>query len=403
MQVVLYEDEGLENLQPLVFWRSVFELRIGRRIILDQVAQHLKSPIAGIWTRDWIAAVAAERCGAPVNQPLSKPTILVNGRWLIDQAFKVPADPHVGIIDDQIAYIVCDKKLAASMSQREMFNPTYREAGLKGLPRQTAPGRMLNFVWDLVGRLPEILSAEWRSDDSVILSDVSKTSVDEQKHLHVGERVAVHRSCVLDTSHGPIFLSDDVSIGPFAVIQGPAYIGPGTRISPHAWLHGGNAIGPVCRVGGEVCNCVITGYTNKQHHGFLGHSYVGSWVNIGAGATNSNLKNTYGKIRVPLNGKDVETGTQFFGAIIGDHAKIGINATLPTGAVIGTGANILTSDPTPKWVPPFSWVLPGRLAQGDHLRAMDTAVAMMLRRGVEMTDAEVELFSDLGDRVKQAD
>lgn len=401
MQVVLFEDEGFENLLPLLYWRSVFELRIGRKIILDHLAQHLKLPIAGIWTRDWIAAVAAQRCGAPVNQPLDKPTLLINGRWLMEGTPDIPDKPGVGLIDGQVAYITCDKKLAASLAPREMFNPNYRQAGLTGLPTRPASGRMLNYPWELIGRLSEILADDWCDDDAGIASEVAKTSIEEKKHIHVGERVAAHRTCLLDASSGPIYIADGVTIGPYAVIQGPAYIGPGTRISPHAWLHSGNAIGPVCRLGGEICGCIITGYTNKQHHGFLGHSYVGSWVNIGAGATNSNLKNTYGKIRVPLNGKEVETGLQFFGAVIGDHAKIGINATLPTGAVVSTGACVISTDPTPKFVPPFAWAMPGRVVSGDHLRAMDVAVAMMLRRKVEMTDEEVELFSDLGDRVKQ--
>jgi acetyltransferase-like isoleucine patch superfamily enzyme len=124
-------------------------------------------------------------------------------------------------------------------------------------------------------------------------------------------------------------------------------------------------------------------------------------VNIGAGANNSDLKNTYGKVRVPINGREIDSGQTFVGAIIGDHAKIGINASIPTGAVIGFGASIASTAMLPKFVPSFAWVTGDRVAPGDPLRAMDVASAMMARRNVDLTDEEVELFSDLGTRVNE--
>jgi UDP-N-acetylglucosamine diphosphorylase/glucosamine-1-phosphate N-acetyltransferase len=178
------------------------------------------------------------------------------------------------------------------------------------------------------------------------------------------------------------------------------YIGPGSSVRPHSWLHGGNAIGPVCKIGGEVDGCVICSYTNKQHAGFLGHAYVGSWVNIGAGATNSDLKNTYGKIRVPMGGTRMETGLQFFGAIISDHVKIGINATIPTGAVIGLATTISGSRMVPQYIPSFSWVTENGVSPGDPLRLLDASCAAMARRQVDMTDDEIELLLDLGTRAR---
>lgn len=401
--LVLFEDHGLENLLPMVYWRSVFELRIGRKIILDRIAQRLGAPVAGIWTRDWIAPVAAQRCGAPANKRITEPTILINGRWMPDAPAEFPAEPCVGRTEDgQIAFIVCDERLGAEIAARDMLTRPREERAVHGLPVHQAPGRVFSFLWELIADLPGILRAEWNAGDAGIHSDLDPDlRIDQPDHFHVGERTRIHRNAVLDTSNGPIFISDDVSIGPFVVVEGPSYIGPGTRINPHAWLHGATAIGPNCRVGGEVCNSVICGYSNKQHHGFLGHAYVGSWVNIGAGATNSNLKNTYGTVRVPINGKEVDSGQRFFGAIIGDHAKIGINAAVPTGAVLGLAASVASTGPIPKFVPSFGWVRGDSLLSGDHLRALDVAAEVMARRNVEMTDDEVELFLDLGDRARQ--
>ena len=400
--IILFEDEGFRDLLPLVFWRSVFELRVGRKIILDRVAQCFGAPIAGVWTRDWIARVAGQRCGAPANLPLKNPSILVNGRWICDPPVELPAEPCVArTADGGVAFIFCDEKLAARLRPSDLIDPARRDALLRGLPQRRAPGRMLCRAWELIEHLPQLLSAEWNPEEACINSDVDKKVVVDAERVHVGERVRIHGSAVLDAREGPVFVSDDVEIGPCAVIEGPAYIGPGAKVNPHAWLHGGNAIGPVCKIGGEVCGCIISGYSNKQHHGFLGHSCVGSWVNIGAGATNSNLKNTYGTVRVPINGRTIDSGLQFFGAIIADHAKIGINAAIPTGAVIGFSASVAATGPIPKYVPSFGWITGDSMSPGDHLRALDVATAVMARRKVDMTDEEIELFLDLGQRVRE--
>lgn len=402
--VVLFEDEGFEKLLPLLFWRSVFELRVGRRIILDRMAQRLSSPIAGVWTREWMAAVASQRCGAPANQSLGGAGLLVNGRWLVSEAVDFGTESCVGLVGDEVAYVACDAKLGAALSSGDLLTPSRRASALQGLPQRQAPGRMLHYAWEIIARLADILREDWTDDDAGIHSDLDrKLAFGPADSVRIGERAKIHPTAVIDASEGPIVISDDVTIGPYAVIEGPAYIGPGSRVSPHAWLHGGVAMGPVVRVGGEICTSLISGYSNKQHHGFLGHAYVGNWVNIGAGATNSNLKNTYGKIRVRLCGKEVDSGLQFFGGVIADHAKIGINAAIPTGAVVGFAASIATAGLSPKYVPSFGWVTRTQAVVGDHLRALDVATAVMARRKVDMTDQEIELFLELGKIVRDCE
>ena len=219
--------------------------------------------------------------------------------------------------------------------------------------------------------------------------------------LHVGAGTHVHPTAVLDAAAGPIYLSENVRVGAHCVIEGPAYVGPGCHLNPHAWLHGGNALGPVCKVGGELDGCVLHGYSNKQHDGFLGHAYVGSWVNLGAGTVNSDLKNTYGNVRVPLNGTDIDSGLMFFGAVIGDHVKTAINTTLPTGAVIGVASVLAGGQMAPKYIPSFSWVTANGVGRGDPARLLDVAVKVMGRRRADITDEEVELFLDLGTRTRE--
>jgi UDP-N-acetylglucosamine diphosphorylase/glucosamine-1-phosphate N-acetyltransferase len=397
--LILFEDEGFVDLLPLVFWRSVFELPLGRKMVMDRMAQRLGLHLTGVWTRDWLATVAAQRCGAPANRAASGGTILVNGRWLCGNSEKLPDEPCVGMIDDDIAYIVCDDDLAKRLSWKDMLDKTRRFESLDGFERRPASGKLFRYPWEIVGDVSSLLEGDWQSTDAVIESEV-EASMECKERIHVGERTSIHPTAIINAEAGSIFISHDVQIGAYSVIEGPAYIGPGTHIHPYTWLHGGNAIGAVCRIAGELHGCVVSAYTNKQHSGFLGHAYVGSWVNLGAGSNNSDLKNTYGKIKVPINGTDVETGLQFFGAVIGDHAKLGINATVPSGAVIGLGASVASSGMLPKYLPSFSWVTQERVRAGDPLRLLDAACAVMARRDVDMTDDEVELFSELGQRVK---
>lgn len=397
--LVLFEDEGVEHFQPLTLWRTLFELRVGRHIILDRTAQRLGLPVGGVWTRPLLARVAAMRCGAPVNEPLRTPALLVNGRWLPDESVAIPDRNVVGRIGKDVAYVACGGQQAPDLTADDLYCAKRRESALRGWEQINAPGRMLRYPWDILEQLTHLLEMDWHPNQARWESAIdARCHIVNEDRIYVGPSSAVHPTAVLDASAGPIYVSHHVTIGAHAVLEGPMYVGSGTKINPHAWLHGGNAFGPVCRIGGEVHGCVIHGYSNKHHHGFLGHSVVGSWVNLGAGCCNSDLKNTYGSIKVPLRGPDqpeVDTGRTFFGTLIGDHAKIGINAVIPTGAIVGFAAMTATGRVLPRWIPPFAWVTDDETTKGDVGRLLDVARKVMARRSVDMTAEEADLFRSL--------
>jgi UDP-N-acetylglucosamine diphosphorylase/glucosamine-1-phosphate N-acetyltransferase len=398
-KIVLFEDEGFSDLLPLVYWRSVFEVRLDRRILLDRAAQMLGVPVSGVWTRDWIARVAQQRCGTPANTGVDDSTVLVNGRWLTEGPVEWPKGPCVGVAGGEVVYVVCDAALANDLAPRDLLEPARRAEALEGVPVEPAPGRMLRYPWEIVCNLHDALEANWRDANAGVEIDLDRrVALQREDRIHIGQRVKVHSTAVISAEKGAVYISEGVTIGAQAVIEGPVYIAPNSVINPHAWVHGGNSIGPLCKIGGEVHGCVIQGYSNKQHDGFLGHAYVGSWVNLGAGTINSDLKNTYGTIRVPITGQDVDSGQMFFGSIVGDFVRTGINTTIPTGAVIGTGAVVATSRILPKFVPSFAWLTDDGLTEGDAGRLLDVATTVMARRNVDMTDAEVELFLDLPTR-----
>ena len=168
-------------------------------------------------------------------------------------------------------------------------------------------------------------------------------------------------------------------------------------------LREGCSIGPVCRVGGEVEESVIHGFSNKYHDGFLGHAYVGQWVNLGALTTNSDLKNDYSTVEVMMGGKTIDTKSTKVGSMIGDHVKTSIGTLLNTGAVVGSMSLIMTKgEPLPKSLPCFSWFLEGVVTKGfGRKKLYQTAKTAMGRRKQEWTEAEEALWDHVFELTKE--
>lgn len=197
--------------------------------------------------------------------------------------------------------------------------------------------------------------------------------------LVIVRSASIEPQVIFDVRKGPILLEPDTVVRAGTRLEGPLYVGR------HSWILGGavrqSVIGPHCRVNGEVSATVFVGYANKSHDGFVGHSVIGQWVNLGAGTITSNLKNTYGPIRLDLPHGRLETGRSFLGSLIGDHAKTAIGSLLSTGTVIGAGANVI-GNPVPRLVRPFAWNRDERLTLDGFLTI---AGRVMPRRGVDVT------------------
>jgi glucose-1-phosphate thymidylyltransferase len=206
--------------------------------------------------------------------------------------------------------------------------------------------------------------------------------------------------CVTDSKAGPIIFEEDVQIGPFCYFKGPVYVGRKTKINEYAALKDSVAIGSTAKIGGEVEASVVESYSNKQHHGFLGHSYLGSWVNLGAGTSNSDLKNTYGEVVMEYGGAKVKTGMQFVGSFIGDYSKSAINTSIFTGKTIGACSMLYGFITTN--VPSF--VNYARTFGQVTETAVETLVAtqarMFSRRNVEQRPCDIQLLRDIYEMTK---
>jgi len=202
---------------------------------------------------------------------------------------------------------------------------------------------------------------------------------------------------VIDAEHGPVFIDEGAEIHPFSRIEGPCYIGK-KSILLGAKCREGNSIGPFCRIGGEIEESIIQGYSNKYHDGFLGHAYVGEWVNLGALTTNSDLKNDYSKVSVTLDGRSpIDTGSTKVGALIGDHTKTSIGTLFNTGAYVGAMAVIAaTGKPLPKFIPSFAWFLEGVVTKGFGKKKLyETAATVMGRRGRDWSSAQESMWEEI--------
>ncbi len=234
---------------------------------------------------------------------------------------------------------------------------------------------LIEYAWDLIYKNAEEIKKDLK---------IKKFGAG-RKNIFTGKNVKIKPGVVLDAEDGPIVIDDDVTILGNSVIMGPVYIGKGSTIKALAKIYGGTSIGPLCKIGGEVEATIFQGYANKQHEGFIGHSFIGEWVNLGADTNNSDLKNNYENVKVRLRDKTVDTGRMFVGLIMGDHSKTGINSMFNTGTVAGVSCNLFGSGYMPKYIPSFSWGGPFGLDKYDIEKALDTAKAAMKRRNVTMT------------------
>ncbi|MGP0062364.1 MAG: hypothetical protein ACLQGP_02015, partial [Isosphaeraceae bacterium] len=219
--------------------------------------------------------------------------------------------------------------------------------------------------------------------------------------LRIHDTARIDPYTVFDTTNGPIMLGPNVWVQPFTRIEGPCSIAAETQLF-RANVRGCVTIGPNCRIGGEVEAAIVHGHSNKYHEGFLGHAYVGEWVNLGAITSNSDLRNDYGEVFVPLQGDPIPTGQAKVGCFVGDHTRTGMGSMLNTGTSIGVMCNVLPAGILlPKHVPSFTAVLYGRVAQGFPIEKLfETARTVMGRRGKVFTEQEEQLYLSIFDQTR---
>ena len=410
MQIFCFEDSFVERLYPITLARPAYAITSASFRLIDWLRQIDGQLSASV--RDYLQTIQTLDFDLDSRPDLSDPegVLLVNAR-LIPRIATVAALQSLAASDRSVTVTDPDDDqtvLAARIVTQDL-KPTIQAAASQShgdalielartLPMAksaiVSPGSLVAFHWPhevVAAHMADMpASLRWRIEhgDYRQLQD----GVFVGPGVHIGQYASIH------TEKHPILLERDVSVGPFCFLEGPLYAGAGTRVIEHAAIKDGVSLGHTVKIGGEVEASVIEPYTNKQHHGFLGHSYLGSWINLGAGTCNSDLKNTYGNINIEYGQQKVATGMQFLGCIMGDYSKSAINTGIFTGKVIGVCSMLygfVTSN-----VP--SYVNYARLFGQTSLLPADVMInsqrRMFARRKVEQRECDQQLILDMYQR-----
>jgi UDP-N-acetylglucosamine diphosphorylase/glucosamine-1-phosphate N-acetyltransferase len=320
--------------------------------------------------------------------------VLVNARWLPPgRPGPRPQTPHVGLAGGQVAYVVLPPGALADCAPVAVADRV--EECRDRLPQCEAGGRMIDYPWHLVEYNGEALEHDFEQRRGGGAGHVQVVGPRERLVVDPGARV--DPLVAADTTRGPVLIDRGAVVHPFSFLEGPCYVGQGTSVLGARVR--GSTLGPVCRVGGEVETSILQGYSNKAHEGYLGHSYVGEWVNLGAGTQTSDLRNDYGPVSVPVGAQRVNSGLTKVGSFVGDHTKTGLNTLLNTGTTVGPFCHLLPSSALlPKFVPPFCTYWHGQLQDRADLRQLfTTAATVMRRRNQEWTGYHADFFLALYD------
>jgi UDP-N-acetylglucosamine diphosphorylase/glucosamine-1-phosphate N-acetyltransferase len=395
MKIVLFEDEGFKNFLPLVYLRPVWDLRCGALSLRKKIEIRLKKHKVFFYCRDYLQKNYLNPDTAfDLNR--SEDMLFLNGRILgknSDFLECLDISEGCGLINNNniVAFRVKNKNLQNFFSNGLLASERIKN----DFDLKDGPSILINYPWDLIYangseiRADIFLSKQKGNGDARVDKNVNLLA---KENIYLASGTRVMPGVTINAEDGPVWIDEGATIMPHAVLQGPLYIGKNSTIKTAAKIWENTTIGPVCKVGGDVEESIILAYSNKQHEGFLGHSYLGEWINIGADTNNSDLKNNYGEITVLLNGYPVNTGKQFMGLIMGDHSKTAINTMFNTGTVVGINCNIFGAGFPPKFIPSFSWGGCGELRDYLHEKAIEVAKLAMARRQKEFTQKEHNLF-----------
>ena len=404
MKLCIFEDNFYRRLLPLVWMRPVYFLRCGITNLAEKISAAYPGLDVVYHCRNYLTEATKEVSTAVVNSFTDDSYLVMNGRIIFGREIAA----QISLEEADRLYCTDDAAVAAILSPGRVETlrncagePLELRKMFPGLPVTQVESNMIRYPWDIVNAnlamLPEDFSR--LCPEPEIQGNVYEgVYIVNRETVHVGAETVVKPGVVLDAEHGPIYIDTGVTIMANTVIEGPAYIGRGSLVKAGTKIYGGTTIGEACKVGGEITASIIHSHTNKQHDGFLGHSYLCQWINIGADTNNSNLKNNYNNVTVTIDGEETDTGTMFVGLLMGDHSKTGINTMFNTGSVVGVHCNIFGGGFPPKYMPSFSWGGSDGFAEYKFDKAVETVQHVVSRKKMKLSVAFERLFSYIFDQ-----
>lgn len=384
IKLCFFSDDKADHFHPLTLTRPLDDLRVGIYTIREKWMRALKTTSACRLQSEYLKDVF-DRGSIEVNENV----IWINARFLPSEKLLKAIDlleegQGISFRGDIAAAKINDK------SSREIFDQNeFSAKGLNMVPVEELIH--LEQLWDLLSL------NQYEIEKDIPLTNLNpvlegdkkfKGTVYDPDNTFIADDVEIEPGVIIVAKKGPVVIMEGAHIEAGSILKGPVVVGEGATVKMGARIYDGTTIGPVCKVGGEVSNCIFHSYSNKGHDGFTGNSIFGQWVNLGADTNTSNLKNNYSTVRIPdWNTKEVvETELQFLGTIMGDHTKTAINAMLNTGTICGVSSNIFMPGFPPKYIPSFSWVASEEYSEYNFDKAIEAMRAMMKRRDVNLSE-----------------
>ncbi|MCA6421848.1 MAG: GlmU family protein [Flavobacterium sp.] len=387
MNYILFDGTVRNALLPFTFTRPVADIRVGILTIREKWEKYLGSTTTTL-TEEYLSE--------------KFPMVEMENNVLINASF-LPNDILAEIVknleknqaifqgEEVIAFYTNDTQEEVDFDTYEIIE--FNEECLK-----------LEHTWDIFAKNDAAL----REDFELITEDRKSQPIPKSVNVISPENIFIEEGAklefvTLNASTGPIYIGKNAEIMEGSVIRGPFALCEEAQVKLATKVYGATTIGPHCRIGGEVNNSVLFGYSNKGHDGFLGNSVLGEWCNMGADSNNSNLKNNYEEVRLWSYETEgfARTGLQFCGLMMGDHSKCGINTMFNTGTVVGVNANIFGAGFPRNFVPSFSWGGASGFTTYLTSKAIQTAKIVMARRQVEFTEEDAKILEHVFEVTKK--
>ncbi|MDG6998259.1 MAG: hypothetical protein JRN15_04000 [Nitrososphaerota archaeon] len=410
VQLAVFDSVLRANFFPLTLTRATFDLHFGTRSLLGRVERRLGVRADYLFVPDYLKNVVKENHpSAKVNEHVSQKCVVINPLVSNNpELWKALED----VLTRNENTVIVDGSGKTVFALLDELKPEWLQTDFQKnkFPRRSVLAEegspaLMNFPWKLIDENGSEVDRSYVSEDRAPSHLINGPEIIGDK-LAVSPSAEIQRFVTLDSRNGPIIIEDNAYIESFSYLTGPCYIGENVVVKSARVGHG-TSIANFSRIAGEIEQSIISEYSNKNHEGYVGHSFVGSWVNLGAFTTTSDLKNTYGEIKVTIGHKTVNTGSVKVGVFIGDMAKTGIGTTITCGKSIGVSSHALGS--VQESVPSFT-MHPGATGAGSVEIYIDSAIEtqrrMMKRRGVTISSAYISMIRTLfkltkGDRLGQ--
>lgn len=408
MNYILFDDpQTRKSLLPLTYTRPVATLRIGIFTIAEKWEKYfncgLQSQRVSFLTENYLQKkfplnlndenIMINGAVCPNEHLFNKIQNLKHGQSLVKDTLTIAIKFKSNQISD-IKSVIRDSKSKIQNSKPEIYEGDIC---------------IIKQIWDIfenngkeIRNDYEIIKKTFSGSGNESIKITDKYTIQYNPDNIFVEEGAVVKAAILNAENGPIYIGKNAQINEGAVIQGPFALCEGAHINIGGKMKGDTTIGPYSKVGGEVSNSVIIGYSNKAHDGFIGNTVIGEWCNLGADTNTSNLKNNYSNVKIWNYDKNtfIDTGRQFCGLIMGDHSKCGINTMFNTGTVVGVNTNIFGAGFPSNFIPSFSWGAQGGTTYQLN-KAYEVAKIVMDRRGKVFDETERSILKEVFEITKE--